>query len=219
MSSGSRGLSMLELIVALSLMALAASGLLGLARVATRAAQIIEGRFEAQQNARRAIDRVIEELRWAEAVVPDAGCAPAGLCPDRVRARIPSGNPYRQDLAYEVVFQHNPRQREIERRVGRGVNNLASAVDRVEITYLEAGGVPATTAADVARIRVALVVRPRGGPEAIIESEVALRNRRVAEPAPPSPTPVWRPTPRGPDAPFPRDRIAPRVPPGPSRPR
>lgn len=217
--ASSRGLSMLELIVALSLLALAATGLLGLVRVGTRTAQITENRLEAQQGARRAIERVIEELRWAEAVVPDAGCAPAGLCSDRVRVRIPSGNPYRRDQAYEVAFQHNPRQREIERRVGRGVNNLASAVDRVGMTYLDAEGVPAVAAADVARIRVALVVRPRGGPEAVIESEVALRNRRGAEPAPPSPTPVWRPSPRRPDAPIPRDRIAPRVPGGPSRPR
>lgn len=210
---------MIELILSLCLLSMAAVGLFGLLRTATRAAQITENRLEAQQGARRAIERVIEELRWAEAVVADPGCLPAGLCPDRVTVRIPSGNPYRQAVGYDVVFQHNPRQREIERRVGRGVNNLASAVQTVGITYLDAGGMPAVTASEVARIRVALVVTPRGGPSSVIESEVALRNRRVPRAAPPSPTPVWRPSPRGVGEPIPADRIRPRVPPGPSEPR
>lgn len=218
--AASAGLTLLELMVACSLVALAATGLFGLVRMTARSVQITENRLEAQQGARRGLERVIEELRWAEAVIPDAGCAPAGLCPDRVTVRVPPGNPYRRDQGYDVIFQHNPRQREIERRVGSGTNNLASAVDRVELTYLDVGGAPAATPGDVVRIGIRLVVRPRGGPEADLVSEVALRNRRVAAPPTPAPTPVWRPSPRGFGEPLPPDRIQPpRVPPGRPEPR
>lgn len=214
------GLTMLEVMVALSLAALAAAGLFGVARMTARNVQITEGRLEAQQGARRGLERVIEELRWAEAVIPDAACAPAGLCPDRVTVRVPPGNPYRRDQGYDVVFQHNPRQREIERRVGRGTNNLASAVDRVELTYLDAAGRPAATPDQVTRIGIRLVVRPRGGTDADVASEVALRNRRLAQPPTPAPTPVWRPSPREFGEPLPPDRIRPpRVPPGRAEPR
>ncbi|MGQ0548623.1 MAG: PulJ/GspJ family protein [Armatimonadota bacterium] len=214
------GLTMLELMVALSLVALAATGLFGVARMTGRNVQITESRLEAQQGARRALERVIEELRWAEAVIPNAGCAPAGLCVDRVTVRVPAGNPYRRDEGYDVVFQHNLRQREIERRVGRGTNNLASAVERVELTYLDAAGEPAAAPEAVARIRIRLVVRPRDGAEADVTSEVAMRNRRIVRPPTPAPTPVWRPSPRGIGEPLPPDRIRPpRVPPGRPEPR
>ncbi|MGH2405867.1 MAG: PulJ/GspJ family protein [bacterium] len=214
------GLTTLELMVALSLMALAATGLFAVARMTGRNIQVTESRLEAQQGARRGLERVIEELRWAEAVIPDAGCAPAGLCGNRITVRIPAGNPYRQGQAYDVIFQHNPRQREIERRVGRGTNNLASAVDRVELTYFDAGGGAAATAAEVARVGVRLVVRPQGGAEADVASEAALRNWRVAPAPTPAPTPVWRPSPRGFGEPLPPSRIQPpRVPPGRAQPR
>lgn len=190
------GLTLLELMVALSLVAMAATGLVGVARMTARSIQITETRLEARQGARRGLERVIEELRWAEAVMPDAACAPTGLCLDRLTLRIPPGNPYRQDQGYDVVFQHNPRQRELERRVFGGTNNLASEVDRIELTYLDDRGGPAAMADQVTRVGIRLVVRPRGGAEADIATEVALRNRRRVQPPTPSPTPVWRPSPR-----------------------
>lgn len=214
------GLTMLELMIALSLVALGATALFGVARMIGRNVQITEGRLEAQQGARKALERVIEELRWAETVLPDTGCVPAGLCSDRVTVRVPAGNPYRQDVGYDVTFQHNTRQREIERRVGRGTNNLASAVDLVELTHLDAAGGPAAAPDQVARIRIRLVVRPRERIEADVASEVALRNRRIVQPPTPAPTPVWRPSPRGIGEPLPPDRIRPpQVPPGRARPR
>ncbi len=213
-----RGWSILELVLALSLVTLAAVGMGGLLRITIRSAEITANRLDAQQAARRAIDRVTEELRWADAVLPEPGCGPFGLCADRVRVSIPSGNPYRRDLPYDVLFQHNPRQRELERRIGRTVNNLASWIDRVEVAFLDAGGRPTDVPAGVARVRIALIVSPPDGPPVVIESEVALRNRRVVY-TPPTPRPVWRPSPRGVGEPIPPDRVVPTGPPGPSEPR
>ncbi|MBI3998195.1 MAG: hypothetical protein HY355_04110, partial [Armatimonadetes bacterium] len=200
------------------LAALAVIGVLGLVRMTTRAAWVVESRLDAQQHARRAVERLTEELRWAEDVVADPGCAPGGLCADRVTVRIPAGNPYRRDLAYDVLFQRDARGRELERRVGRGVNNLASSVDRLSVAYFTAAGAPAVRPEDVTSIRIALVVTPPGGPPAVVESEVALRNRRVPL-STPTLRPVWRPSPRGPWEPIPPDRVVPVRPPGPSEPR
>ena len=174
-----RGWSILELVVALSLTTLALTGVTGLLHLTIRSAQLITHRLEAQQAARRGIERVMAELRWAEAVLPVTGCGAAGLCADRVRVRIPSGNPYRRDQPYEVLFQHNARQRELERRVAGTTNNLVSWIDRVDMTFLDAAGVPTGVAADVARVRIALLVTPPDGAPTVIESEVGLRNRRV----------------------------------------
>jgi prepilin-type N-terminal cleavage/methylation domain-containing protein len=210
-----RGFTVIELIVSLAVLALALAGLGGLARTATRVSRLHEERLDAQQAARRAVERITEELRWAEAVVADPLCVPTGLCAERVTVRIPPGNPYRRDQPYAVTFQHNPRQREVERRVGRGVNNLASLIQAVRFTFLDAQGVPAASPNDVTRILVTLIVTPRTSAAVTIESGVALRNVRVPAPNPtvgPTPSPVWRPTPRPPVIPFPAE--TPPAPPG-----
>jgi hypothetical protein len=213
-----RGWSVLELVIALSLASVAVAAIAGLLHFTIRSAQVTENRLEAQQAARRAIERVTEELRWADAVLPEPGCGSPGLCADRVHISIPSGNPYRRDQPYAVLFQYNRRQRELERRVGRTVNNVASRIDRVEFTFLDSGGAPTTAPADVARVRLALQVSSAEGPPVLIESEVMLRNRRVPY-APPTARPVWRPSPRGVGEPIPPDRVVPPGPPGPSEPR
>lgn len=171
------GATVLELLVALTLAALAATGVGGVVQTTTRVLHLGTDRLEGQQAARRALDRFVEEVRWAEAIVPDARCPPTGLCLDRVVVRIPSGNPYRQDRAYDVVFQHNPQQQELERRVSTGVSNLASHIRHVTITYLDAGGAPATTGSAVVRLGIALEVQRGAQAPVRVAAEVLLRNR------------------------------------------
>ncbi len=190
------GVSLAELVVALGLMAVAAAGLLGLVRMTVQAVALIGDGLDGQQGARRALERITEELRWGESVVPDATCAPTGLCQNRVSVRIPAGNPYRRAEAYEVAFQHNPRQREVERRLGRGVNNLASRIDAFEVTYHDAQGVPTPDPMAVARVRITLVARSQAGRTVQAQNTVSLRNRQIPF-APPTYAPAWRPSPAG----------------------
>jgi hypothetical protein len=171
-------MTMIELVIALSLVSAVIVGATGLVRTAGLAARIQGDRLDTQQAVRRAVERITEELRWAESVVGDPACPPTGLCADHVTVHIPSGNPYHQDQAYDVRFQYNARQREAERRLGRGVNNLASLIDGVAITYIGPDDMPALDAASVTRIRVSLTARPRDGPPMQLEGEVALRNHR-----------------------------------------
>jgi hypothetical protein len=189
--------------MSLSLLAMAFVGLAGLGQTAIRATRVQEARLDVQQAARRGLDRITDELRWAETVLPDPQCG-SGLCPDRVTIRIPAGNPYRRDASYTATFQHNSAQRELERRLGLGVNNLASFIDRVEFRYLDANGAPVSDPGAVARIAVALVAQTPDGPVVVVESTVALRNFRHPRRRAPSPTPVWRPAPQWLRPPGPR---------------
>jgi len=216
--AASRGLSLTELALALSLTAMAAAGLMGLVRISSQAVILAGDGLDGQQGARRAMERITEELRWAETVVADAACAPSGLCPSRVRVLIPPGNPYRRAESYEVVFQYNPRQREIERRLGRGVNNLASRIDALEMTYHNAEGAPTLIPSEVARIRIALVAKARTSRPVYVESTVSLRNRLTLYVAPPL-VPAWRPSPRGYEEPAPSPPVLPPGPPGPGEAR
>ena len=211
------GWTILEVILSLSLAAAVVAAAAGLARVVGRAFVVMESRLEVTQAARRGLERITEEMRWAEAVVDDPACAPTLLCPTRVRVRIPRGNPYR-DAVYEVTFQHNPRQREVERRVNTGVNNLSANIDSVTFTYLTALGAPAGSPQTTARIRVEMQVRHRAGATLGIEGEVGLRNRRVNY-ATPTPWSTWRPVPRGPTDRIPVQPIIPPGPMGPPQPR
>ena len=212
------GWTMLELILSLSLAAAVVAATVGLARAVGVALALTESRLEVTQAARRGLERITEELRWAEAVVGDPACAPTLLCPTHVRVRIPSGNPYRRAAAYEVTFQHNGRQREVERRVGTGVNNLSANIDSVTFTYLTASGTPAVSPQTTATIRIGMQVRHRAGATLTIESAVGLRNYRVTY-ATPTPWSTWRPVPRGPTDRIPVQRITPPGPWGQPEPR
>jgi hypothetical protein len=217
-----RGFTVIELVVALTVLTLALIGIGGLTRTATRVSLLHGERLDAQQAARRAVERIVEELRWAEAVVADPLCAPTGLCGERVTVRIPRGNPHRQDQPYVVRFQHNPRQREVERRVGGGVNNLASLIQAVRFTFLNAHGIPAASPDEVTRIHLTLIVAPPTSAAVIIDSGVALRNVRVPAPNPPvgpTPSPAWRPVPRPPVLPVPAGTPSPGPPGAPPMPR
>ncbi|MDR7481047.1 MAG: hypothetical protein QN183_12240 [Armatimonadota bacterium] len=212
------GLTLLEVVLALGLAALAAAAWTGVLVAVLRSGVALEHRLDAQYHARRALERITEEARWAEAVVADPGCPPAGLCADRLTLRVPAGNPYRGLEAYEVRFQHNAPRQEVERRVGGGTNNLAGAIAGLTVTYLDADGLPAGEPATVTRVRVALTAARRGAPPLVAESDVLLRNRRP--PPSPAPTPIGpRPSPRAPGAPLDADRWTPPGAPRPVQPR
>jgi hypothetical protein len=192
-----RGTTLLEIIVALALVSAAVAGAAGVTMMTARFSTMHGTRLDTQQAARRAFERVTEELRWAERVVADPSCPPFGLCADRVTAAVPAGNPYRRDQPYDVTFLFNRRAAELERRVNRGTNNVAAHVTGFVISYYDAAGRPAATADDVRRLHIALAAAAPGTHTLSWEATVAIRNLRPAPPTPPpTPTPVWRPTPR-----------------------
>ena len=210
------GMTLVEIVVALALVSAALAGIFGVASMAVRFSATHGNRLDTQQAARRAFDRVTEELRWAERIVPDPACPPRGLCAERVSAYVPPGNPYRRDQAYDVTFQLNRRDAEIERTVNRGTNNVAAHITGFALSYLDALGRPAGVAHDVTHLRVLVTAAARGTYALSWEGSVALRNLRPIPSTPvPSPTRVWRPTPRYRFEPAPMRSLtpAPSIPP------
>ncbi len=146
------GLTFIEFLVTLALVGLALGAIAGMAQGTFRTLALTDRTLEVQQSARVAVDRMVEELRWAEEVLDDPGCG--GLCPDRISVRVSPHNPRRPGEAYVITFERDQVQRELERRLGRGVNNLAGSIERVAFRYFDAWGRAADDPREVMRVEV-----------------------------------------------------------------
>ena len=201
-----RGSMVLEVLVATATSAVALLGVYGIMMTALRSYGATEGLLEAQQAARFVIERISEEARWAEGVVPDFRCRPDLLCPDRVTLRIPPWNPLRPGVDYQVEWWFDAAAQMIIRRQGRQAEPLGSGFVGMAVRYFAADGTPADRPEDVTRIRLSVTAGRAavGQARRTLEIDILLRNRLEAPadggqtfpaPAPPD-APVWRPTPR-----------------------
>ena len=110
-----RGLTVLEIIVAMAILVVALVALYGLVSNAVRSFGVSEDFLDVQQNARVALEKFEEEARWTTGLVTAANynartpvsslvpCTPE-LCPDRVIFNIPKANPIIQDCTYYVML-------------------------------------------------------------------------------------------------------------------
>jgi type II secretory pathway pseudopilin PulG len=173
------------MVVVLAIVGTALGAVFGMIQGMFRGMALTERTLEVQQNARGAVDRVVEELRWAEEVLPDAPCG--GLCPDRISVRIAAHNPRRPGQTYVVTFQRDPLQRELERRLSGAVNNLAGSIDGLAFRYFDAGGAPTSTPQEVVRVEVTVAAgsAPPLAVSRMVATDVFLRNHPPASPVPP----------------------------------
>src|SRR3990170_6023993 len=182
MGSQDRGLTLIEVIVTLALQGTAQGAIAGMVQATFRSMLLTERTLEVQQNVRVAVDRMVEELRWGEAVLADPRCG--GLCPERIIVRVSPHNPRRPGEAYTVTFQRDQVQRELERRIGLAVNNLAGSIESLSFRYFDPAGAPATRPQDVVRVEVA-VIASEASPQRTsrtVVTDVFLRNRPAASP-------------------------------------
>ncbi len=168
-------MTLIEVLVVAALLGLALLGIFGTIRITFDGMAMTERQLESQQSLRVAVDRMVEELRWGEVVLADPLCA--GLCPDRVTVRVPPHNPRRPGQPYVVTFGRDAAQRELERRLGAVVNNLAGGIERLEFRYFDAAGALTSSAPAVVRIEVSVTAAATGLRAArTIATEVFLRN-------------------------------------------
>lgn len=178
------GMTLIEVLVVTALLGVSLGAIFGTIRLAFDGMAMTERQLETQQSLRVALDRMTEELRWGEEVLADPLCG--GLCPDRVTVRVPPHNPRRPGQAYVVTFRRDVAQRELERRLGATVNNLAGAIERLDFRYFDAAGAVATQAAEVVRIEVSVTAAATGRrPLRTMATDVFLRNH--PRPSPPGP--------------------------------
>jgi len=85
-----------------------------------------------------------------------------------------------------VTFQRDRVQRELERRIGLAVNNLAGSIESLSFRYFDPAGAPATRPQDVVRVEVTVVASetsPQPTSRTLV-TDVFLRNRPAASPPP-----------------------------------
>jgi hypothetical protein len=166
-----RGLTVLEILIALGILLVALAAIYGLVSSSLRSFGVSEDFLDVQQNARVALEKFAEEARWASRLVDDAaffarapgGAAPpaciGGLCPESVNLEIPRGNPIVSDCSYYVRFSRDAATNTFVREVRpdgaqgapygsgqcvAGIETLASYVADLEFLYCSAGAAGAT---------------------------------------------------------------------------
>ncbi|MGH2453225.1 MAG: PulJ/GspJ family protein [bacterium] len=178
------GMTLIEVVVVTALLGVALGAIFGTVRLTFQGMAMTERQLESQQSLRVAVDRMVEELRWGEEVLADPLCG--GLCPDSVTVRIPPHNPRRPGVAYVVTFRRDAAQRELERRLGASVNNLAGAIERLDLRYFDAAGAVTSQPAEVVRIEVTVTAAATGRRALrTMATDVFLRNHLRPSPSPP----------------------------------
>lgn len=204
--AGSRGNTILEVVIATATFAIALAGVYGVILSSVRTFSLTESLMDVQQTARFVVERVSEEARWADGAVSDRLCS-GGLCPDRVILHIPAENPLRPGREYQVQYLYDSRAHTLVRRVDGQDEVMAQPVD-VVLRYFTSSGEPAADNDAVARIQMLVTARPSQAGrvrDQRVVADVLLRNLQpqpaeadlAASNEPAGGGGAWRPSPRG----------------------
>ncbi|MCS7173250.1 MAG: prepilin-type N-terminal cleavage/methylation domain-containing protein [Armatimonadetes bacterium] len=183
----SRGLSLLELLLALTLLALVTLGIYALVGAGVTAARDTGAMLRAQTQVRAALDGIVDEARWAARVLP----SPTPTA-DSVALCVPSSP--RTGTSYYVRFAYDPANRAITRAEDPDAEGSEPFGAPEVLARLPAGGAgptfaleyytplgePAVDPGSVAqiRIRIRMMVETRMGTPAVereLIGDVALR--------------------------------------------
>ncbi|MBC7338276.1 MAG: prepilin-type N-terminal cleavage/methylation domain-containing protein [Firmicutes bacterium] len=126
---GERGFTVVEVMVAVAVLAVVGVGIYGLVHAAINVSRVTEGVTETQEGARFGVDRIVEEARWAVEVLEAAQ--------DSVRLKMSRPSPYEPGY-YEVVFRQEGSW--VTRRVGEEATPLSTNVEDFRLTYWDAQG-------------------------------------------------------------------------------
>ena len=126
---GEAGFTLVEVLVALAVLAVLGLGVYGLIHAAANISQVTEGVTEAQEGARFGLDRISEEARWAITVVEGSE--------QSVCLKMAKPSPYEPDY-YEVTFRREGPA--VVRVVGDDEAALSANVQDFRLTYYAADG-------------------------------------------------------------------------------
>jgi prepilin-type N-terminal cleavage/methylation domain-containing protein len=184
---GQRGVTVLELVVAMGIFALVASSIYSLINVGGRSITTTNDLMQSQAQVRAAIDNLVDEMRWAQSVTA------AG--PTSVTVLVPQATPFSPTSPYSVTFAYDSAADTVTRQVDpdAGGPQVAGAAeplaygvvkldgtDGLAFEYFDGmgtslGASPADLAS-VVRVRMT-VTTTRDRMSRTIASDVALRGR------------------------------------------
>ena len=184
--SGERGLSLIELLVAMAMAGLVMAATLTLLLAGNTAHAVGTARAEATQSARVALERMSSELRHAGYDPQGTRFEPILVAePDRVtlqRDLNENGviDPTRERITYLL------RGTVLRREAGGGAQPLAEGVTGLWLTYYDRAGEPTTDPARVASVGIRVEVsRHTAFPLSPIVMETLVRFRNEKRPDPP----------------------------------
>jgi len=184
---GERATTLLELVVALGLFALAVGGIYAFVVTGNRSARVTNDFVQAQSQMRAGLDSLIDEMRWAQRIVA-AGSTSVALL-------MPSGTPFEGGNSYEVTFAYDPAADTVTRQVDPDAGgpqpaappeplaygivwedgSAGLAIEYFDGTGAALGSSPADLTV-ITRLRLT-VVATQGGVTRTFAGDVALRGR------------------------------------------
>ena len=177
---GQRGLTLLELVITLALLAaVLGGGIYAFVATGTRSARETNEFVQSQAQLRAALDGILEETRWGQSV--QAATATS------VTVLIPAGTPFNGGAAYTVTFAYDAVADTVTRQVPPGAATPVAfnivqdtGADGLAFAYFDNTGtmmaIPPVPLTDVVRIRATLTAT-RGTTSRTLTDDAALRGR------------------------------------------
>lgn len=141
------GFTLIEVLVALVVFVIAIGGLYAVIVTQARSSRITNNFIQVQENARYAMERIVEEARWGDAVLSATG----GALPS-VTFDIPSSNPLLPGTSYTVTYGLSSRgtiQRTVIPQGGAPATaDLASSVTGLTLSFYD-NGTPTPASLDI----------------------------------------------------------------------
>ncbi len=126
-SHDARGTTILEMVLALSLLVLALGGIYAFVVTGGKSARLTNNFLQTQAQLRAALDNVIDEIRWAQSVTGASGSS--------VTLLIPQNTPFSASSPYTVTFAYDAAADTVTRQVDPDASGPLAAGAPVPLAY------------------------------------------------------------------------------------
>jgi prepilin-type N-terminal cleavage/methylation domain-containing protein len=133
-ATASRGVTLIELVIAMALLAVSLAGIYGFMATGATSARVTNDFLQVQAQVRAAVDSVVDEARWAQTVTCASGTA--------VTLLVPQDTPFSAASPYRVTFEYDAANDTLTRREdAAGVDcPPARAGEPIAYSVVRAGG-------------------------------------------------------------------------------
>lgn len=184
-----RGTTMVEITIALMLFGVVLLSMYNSITTALTSVAASRSHMNAEQSVRRGAERMVEELRWGDAIVSASATS--------LRVHVPAGQPFSAG-AYEVVFARDTSTNQLTRTehpaAGTPITTvLSNNITALAFRFYDQCNTEVSTAAAIRRVVIdaeGSSTEGGGASTRAMRSGATLRNYELAHPSPsPAPTP------------------------------